>query len=299
MAQSRGIVKKLGIGFGVFVLLLVGAIVITPFVINVDEYRPRIVALAEPYLNGKLELGKLSLSLWGHVRVNVDGFTLSDAQGRQIATAKNVFFQLPFASLLRGEPVLLLEMRHPEIFVTKDKNGKLGILSLARGGSKSAPAAAAPAKAAAASSSSMGLPSIAMRARLDFEMVSALVAYEDEATGLISHVQDLNITIHDLSLSHPMDFQIWAGIDTRMGKTLTVRGPARITGKAEPHFAESEFQRTTFVVNVDLGDLEILMPGGVERKRAKRRARTGALSSPPTKPRSIICACSSKAVKWM
>ena len=54
-------VKKLGIALGIFFGVLTAAVLIVPLVVDVDKYRPQIVDAANQHLNGKLELGKLSL----------------------------------------------------------------------------------------------------------------------------------------------------------------------------------------------------------------------------------------------
>ena len=42
-----------------------------PLLIDVDKYRPLIIQKADEQLNGKLELGKLGLSLWGRVKIEI------------------------------------------------------------------------------------------------------------------------------------------------------------------------------------------------------------------------------------
>src|SRR3989338_5965406 len=97
--------KKLLIILGVIGGLLLAVIIITPFVVNVDDYRPKIVGIANEQINGKLELGKLTLSLWGQIKVKVDGFSLKVAKGHPIVSAKDVYFHIPFTSVLAGSPL--------------------------------------------------------------------------------------------------------------------------------------------------------------------------------------------------
>jgi len=83
--------KILMIVGGLFALLLVAMIAI-PFFVDVDKYRPQIVSKANEYLNGKLEVGKLSLSLWGQIKVKIDGLSLSDPKGTKVFGVQDAFF---------------------------------------------------------------------------------------------------------------------------------------------------------------------------------------------------------------
>ena len=76
--------KKLAIGFGSFLLLILLAIIVIPFVVDVDKYRPQIVSAVNEQINGKLELGQLKFSLWGQIRVEVGG-------------VKTIHFESPFS----------------------------------------------------------------------------------------------------------------------------------------------------------------------------------------------------------
>jgi hypothetical protein len=68
-------------------------------VVDVDKYRPQIVSKANEQLNGKLELGQLKLSLWGRVKIDINGLKLSDAAGKNIISVQDASFNLPFLSL--------------------------------------------------------------------------------------------------------------------------------------------------------------------------------------------------------
>ncbi len=245
--KNRGLVKKLFIiGGALFGLFLVAVIVSIPFFIDVDSYRPKIVGLANEQIHGELSMGKLTLSLWGQVKVQVDGFSLQDSTGRKIIQAKDVFFHIPFLSILTGSPQISFRLSHPEVHVVKDKAGKLNVLSLVKAG---APAESQGAKATApvatAPSAKREIPGIAARARLSIEMLDAHITYEDQATKLVSEVQDLNALLRDISLSRPMEAEIWADLNTKMGKTMSASGPAKLTARFEPVFSSTGFPKGT------------------------------------------------------
>src|SRR3954469_23274715 len=98
--------KKILIAIGALFALFIAAAIAVPLFVDVDKYRPQIVGKANEYLNGKLELGKLSLSLWGQVKVGIDGLKITDAKGTQVMGVKDAFFHMPFSSILTGSPSL-------------------------------------------------------------------------------------------------------------------------------------------------------------------------------------------------
>ncbi|MBI4403946.1 MAG: AsmA family protein [Deltaproteobacteria bacterium] len=246
--------------------LLVLTAAILPFVIDVDKYRQKLVEVGQEHLNGKLELGKLSLSLWGQVKVQVDGFALSDKKGHKVVAAKDVYFHIPFLSILSGAPMVTFRLQRPELVIVKDASGKMNVASLVKELPKETkqptdvPKAEAPKK-------SQSLPGMVTKARLGIEMREAQLSYRDQGTGVVSQVKDLNLVIKDLSLSRPMSFEMWANLDTKVGKTLGIRGMMRIDGKGEPKFEGREFKQSSFTVKGDFSDLEISMPGTFEKKK--------------------------------
>lgn len=255
--------KKVLIALGILIGLVLAAAIVVPLVVDVDKYRPRIVELANERLNGKLELGKLSLSLWGQVRVEVGGLALSDPSGRKVVAVKDAFFHLPFASIFSGSPSIVFQMHKPEVNLIKNKAGKLNAMSLLKP-SEAEPEAAA--KPAPKGGGAIALPAIATQARFTVELRDALVNYKDEATGLDTHVRNFNLVLRDISLSRTTDIEMWADLDTTLGKDFKLKGPARLTGKAKPEVSGGKFERVALTAKADLDGVEIQVPGMFEKK---------------------------------
>ena len=124
--------KKGIIFLGTLFVLLVATAVIVPLVVKVDRFRPEITAKINERLNGTAELGPLSLSLWGQIKVKIDSFKLMDAQKRPVVTVGEAYFHVPFSSIFSQAPLITLTMNRPEISVIKESNGKMNIMSLLR-----------------------------------------------------------------------------------------------------------------------------------------------------------------------
>jgi uncharacterized protein involved in outer membrane biogenesis len=267
-------VKKLGMILGVLFLLVIAAMMIIPMVVDVDKYRPQIVSTANDQLDGKLDLGKLSLSLWGRVRIEVAGLKLTDAAGNEVISVNNAYFHVSFLSLLTGSPEVNFKMENPNLLVVKDKSGKLNVASLMKseggdvqGASQGTTSQTPTTKNAAAPSASMQIPAVAARARLGLELMDATVNYKDETTGLSSEFKNLNFVAHDLSLSHPSQIQFWSDLDTKMGKTLTVKGPAKFDGELDPSVTGGKLDHLHMTAHLNLDDLAISVPGTFEKSK--------------------------------
>jgi ribosomal protein L14 len=85
---------------GALLVLILAAIIVIPLVVDVDKYRPQIIQKANEQINGKLELGKLSLSLWGKIRIQAAGLKLADSQGRTVVSVKDA---APRGRVKKGE----------------------------------------------------------------------------------------------------------------------------------------------------------------------------------------------------
>ncbi len=295
--------KKLGKALAALVVLILIAIIVIPLVVDVDKYRPQIVDAANQQINGHLDLGHLKLSLWGQVRIEIDGLTLQDAQGNSVVSVKDAYFHLPFFPLITGSPVVDLLMDTPQVNVLKFKNGKLNVMTLVKGMPQSATAQTGAAPQASAQASNAGaaaknqahpaaqgavqssaptavitapsapvaIPAIATRASLGFELKNAFVKYTDQTSAFTTEMKDLNIVLKDISLSHPGHVSVWSDFDTQMGaktgKALTVQGPGRIDLDISPLVADGKLQSISLSGKADFDDLAISMPGTFEKKK--------------------------------
>ena len=269
--------KALYLLVGLFGLLVLTALIV-PFVVDVDKYRPEIVRIANESLHGNLEIGKLKLSLWGHVHVKVDGVKLSDKKGRQVLSVKDALFELPFFSIVSGSPTVTFRMNQPELAVFKNKKGEMNILTLVKNQGTRPPSQHPPTKSASPSavassesSASVSLPPLAMRAQLGVELMDAQLVYKDAATDLESRIKDLNVRIKNISLSKPMTLEMWADFDAKMGKSLTLQGAMKVDGTFAPKFEYSEFQGMNAELKIDADDLLIQSPDSFLKKSSSFR----------------------------
>lgn len=270
MAITEKTKKRLLIAAGIVAGLFVLVVALVPLLVDVDSYRPQIVEAASKHLNGKLELGKLSLSLWSGVRVRVEGVAVSDTAGAKILSAKDVDLKVSFLSLLAMSPHVTLRLVSPELAVAKDKKGQLNVLKLMKEGSPGAadtPPATAPGTKADEKGSSGGFAQgLVARTRVGLDIQQARVDYTDATTGTKSRFDKLSLVARELSLTRPTTVELTAAVDTEVGTTMRVNGPVILTASGKPELRGGELQSSQIEVALDVSKLAISMPGTFEKK---------------------------------
>lgn len=268
--------KKILIILGSLLALFLAAIVVIPMVVDVDQYRPKILKKANEKLNGKLELGKLQLSLWGTIRVKIEGLDLTDAKGLKVISVKDAFVTVPWTSIFSGSPVLTFNMQDPAVRVVKDAAGKLNVMTLL----KDAPekeVAGSGGTPAANGDGSVELPSILTNARLGIDVKNALFSYEDEIKKSVTLTKNLNLKVRDLSLSRKTDVELSGLFESTAENFLKISGPFVIAMHATPHVENGEFQGFAGDVSANFDDIEIEAAKAFYKKKGITARLSGAM----------------------
>lgn len=265
--------KKLMLALGGLFALLVLAAIIVPLVVDVDKYRPMVVAKANEALNGKLELGKLGLTLWGRAKVQIDGLKLSDAAGNKVIDVKNASVDIPFAGLLFGHPELRIHFVDPLVNVVKQRDGKLNVLALIKENKTAPNAPQAPAQGASAASGAVAatgkteVPAIVLNSRITVLLDHARLSYKDMVTGDSYNVNDLNFRLEDVSPSSTMPFEIEANLDLTVQHKIKVTGPVVFEGSIKAVSVGGSFEKADVTASLKLDGAEINDPGLFEKKK--------------------------------
>ncbi len=271
----KSVLKWIGIGAG----LSVAGLAVAPIFIRVDQFRPEIVKAVNQELNGTLELGKLELSLWGKVRIAIDGLKVTDLSKKEVLSVKDASFEIPFTSLISGSPSITFQMKEPAIQVVKDAAGKINLLSLPKGlkiteGTAPGSSAQAAQTPTASSGEAVKLPAMVMNARFGLSIVDAKLTYLDQKTALSNTVDHFNVRVRDLSLSRKTEIELWADLKTKM-QDLTVEGPLKLTAELSPEVKDGAVRGGSFKLAFSADDLTI--EKGVLFKKGKGvPARFGA-----------------------
>lgn len=275
----KSVLKWVGIG----ALLVVVGLAIAPFFIRVDQFRPEIVKAVNQELNGTLELGKLDLSLWGKVRVAIDGLKVTDLAKKEVLSVKDASFEMPFTSLFSGSPSITFEMKEPAIQAIRDGEGKINLLALPKNLKlrEGAESAAQPSAPATPSAEPVRLPAMALNARFGLSIVDARLTFVDQKTALTNTLDHLNVRIRDLSLSRKTEIEVRADLKTKM-QDLLVEGPLKFNAEVLPDLQNGEVRGASLKVDFSADDL-VLEKGVLFKKPKGIPTRfTAALVADPT-----------------
>ena len=205
--------KKIGIGIGAVVVLVIAAMLILPLVINPENYRGQISSAAEKALGGRqVEIGKIKLSLWTGLGLKVDKFRVANREGfgdEPFIDVDGFEIKISILSLLSDTiRVKRIALLRPRIVVVRNEKGELSIADLIAPApaekekkEEAKPAEAAPGKKVAVSSLRIE------QGRLTFDDSKS-------PTGVYvsTQIDQLEVTVTDFSLTQPIKILVTAAL---------------------------------------------------------------------------------------
>ncbi|MGA6827696.1 AsmA family protein [Nitrospira sp. NS4] len=192
---------KIVIGLGVVVVLLVGLVLLLPFLVDLNKYQDQYRPLIEEALNRKVTLADIRLTIWPRLGLRIGGVTVLDDPA---------FSSGPFASLTSLEvgvkllPLLSkkieveeITLRDPVIAVVKNHAGVMNVSSMGGAMPAQAPEPGTPPPA-----SSDPLQILALFAVDRVSIEGGKVTYRDLSTVPVAEyqVQDLDLSVRSVHL---------------------------------------------------------------------------------------------------
>jgi AsmA protein len=192
--------KKILIGFGVLLVLVIGAALIVPAFIPVDVYKREIIAGIEGATGRKARIdGAFKLALLPRVEFVAGKVTLGNAKGgraKSMMSLDRLTVRVGIFPLLSGNlEIDALVAEKPVINLEVDKSGRPNW----QFGPAAAPAAAKPGEAAPG-----GAPGLGGLKLGDVRLVDGRVSYLDMKTGTGQSVDGINLKVSLPSLASPM-----------------------------------------------------------------------------------------------
>ena len=243
--MSRKIIYIAG---GVVVVLLVGLLIL-PFVIDVNQFRPQIESAADSALNRKVTIGNISLSLLSG-GVSVEDLAVSDDPAFDAGAflkAKSVNVSVEMMPLIfsRALKVTGLIINDPEVTLLRASSGTWNFSTLGAAGAKTPPASAANANSGAPADVSVG--------RLQIANGKILIGNVGSAAR--SEYDGVNLDASDLSYTTQFPFQLTA--------TTPGNGSLKVSGKAGP-LNQNDEQQTPLEANLELHNFDAVLSGFVD-----------------------------------
>ncbi|HKT20435.1 MAG TPA: AsmA family protein, partial [Stellaceae bacterium] len=210
--------KKLLIGLGALIVVIVVAAVIAPFFIPVDTYKAKVVALVKDQTGRDLHInGKVSFSLLPSLALEANDVSLANPPGAaspDMLKLKTLAVKLRLLPLLHGAVAVdQFKLVQPVIDLEVDKAGTPNWVfkPAAKPAKPSAPAAPAPQAA-----SSGGVPQISLG---DVSIVDGQASYLDQRTGEKRVLSDINMQLSLPDFAGPFNAK---GSATWNGEKVTI-----------------------------------------------------------------------------
>lgn len=264
----RRMLKWIGIAIVVILLILI----IVPFLIPVNKFKPVLESNASDALGRKVQLGNLSLSLLTG-SVGIDDVSISDDpkfNSGAFLTAKSVKVGVELIPLIFSQQLNVTEITvvNPQVMMLKDPAGRWNFSSLGGSPGKSAP------KAASSSSSSAQSVSIG-KLRLEDGQIT-LGNTNSKKRSVYSNV---DLTASDVAMKNnfPVDFSM--GLPG--GGTMKINGKV---GPVDPNDAAFTPQNVKLTISsLDLAKTGFLDPslglGGLADMDANLVSQSGIMAT--------------------
>jgi AsmA protein len=228
--------KKILIGLGVVIVLLVLAVLIVPALIPVDTYKAQIVSRLEAATGRTVRIdGPMTLSVLPVLGVSAEKVSLANAPGRtpaQMVTLDKLDVRIAVFPLLRGQLVVdAFVLEKPVIALSVDKAGTPNWQFAAKAAAPAAPVPGArnPPPAASPGGGSAPISGLSLS---DVRIVDGQATYADARTGASYQADAINMTVSLPSLTSPMQASgslVWN--QQKISLTLNLADPnALLTG---------------------------------------------------------------------
>src|SRR5579883_433795 len=240
---------------GIVVALLLVVLVVLPFVINVNSFRPKLEATASDAVGRQVKVGNLSLSILGG-SVTADNISIAEDPAfgsTPFVTAKSLKVGVELMPLILSKELRVtgITLEQPQITLLKTAGGKWNFSSLGGNAAKAPAGSSAPAASSSAGPSSAPKVSVAKLSVTDGKLIVG-----DAKSKAKPHVyDDVNITVTNFSLASQFPFSLKA--------KLPAGGTADISGEAGP-INSADASKTPFDAKVKVDNMDIVASGFID-----------------------------------
>jgi AsmA protein len=264
---------------GIAILGLIVILLVLPFLIPVNKFRPTIEARASEALGRKVQLGDLSLSILGG-SLGIDDLSISDDpkfNSGPFITAKKVKVGVELVPLIFSQQVNVTEItvENPQVMMLKDPSGRWNFSSIGGNSASAEKKPAAPSSGGSGSSNKMA-ESVSIK-KLSLEDGQITLGNTNSKKRTVYN--KVNLTADDVSMGN--NFPIEFSMEGPNGGTMKINGKVGPVDQKDAAFTPQDVKLT--MSNLNLGATGFLDPslglGGLVDVDASLVSRNGEMTT--------------------
>src|SRR3989338_4734184 len=254
--------KKVLIGVSSILILLGVGGVSLPFLLDLNKYKGQIKQEVEKRIHGTFDVESLAIKGLGIEIKNLAITSTGEFKNKKLLNVGEAKIKISVLSLLTANPKATILLKKPQIYLVKNEAGELNVTALPKkGGEVSTQEEKGQEEGKKVSSK---LPALILGTKLSFVADNATLQYVDEKTKAKTAVEDLNISLKNISLNSPIDFSLSALLTSQAGKASLFEGRISLSGQAK---AITDSSRKLKAVNLDakaaVGDFALTAKGKI------------------------------------
>ncbi len=260
---------------GLSITLVFFVLLIIPFFIQIDRFRPHVVSEIERLTNGKCRIAEMTLSLMGQVNLGIREFVFTNASEDLSLTVPKVSLQVSFWSIITGRPSVTLQLDQPHVSIEQVARARRDGVPV--GESRVEPAPVAKNK----NSIDQNWIDLARGSSIDLSLNQASISYSDVSLDLKHQIKNLDIKLRNVSLQNSMSLDLTSQIDLALGTTFSVSGPLALSGTVMPSFQNLDFESAILDLYLDLDQVALNLGNNYQKEPGKAlNARMKSYLSP-------------------
>ena len=279
--------KKAIILVGILLVLLFLALVAAPFLIDLNSYKPRLLAYVKPYVNRTVDFDRIELSILTGLGVDLEGLRVSDNpsfSNEDFLALKRLKIRCRLLPLLRKRVEIRgILVSEPTVRIIRNEQGRFNFEDLTPPSGESATAKRQPSPRE--EPPGRGLQALAGLVMEDLEVKGGTVIFTDrlgDAGSPPLSIEQLDLKVEGLSLDEPVSVLLSAALlgqgkknfefDGRLGplgrepQIDTVPIQARVSLEAVPLERLVNLSHARLPLNVVAGDLSLSMTANGSKK---------------------------------
>lgn len=262
--------KKAIILVGILLVLLFLALVAAPFLVDLNSYKPRLLAYLKPYVNRTVDFDRIELSILTGLGADLEGLRISDNpsfSSEEFLTLKRLKIRCRLLPLLRKRvEVRGILVSEPTVRIIRNDQGSFNFQDLTPPSVESASSKAQP---------SSGLQALSGFVMEDLEVKGGTVIFTDRLSGTGEPpltIEQLDLKVEGLSLDQPVSVLLSAALFGQRKKNF------EFDGRVGPLGSEPKIDTVPIQARVSLEALPLDRLVGLSHARLPFHVVDGNLS---------------------